>query len=1112
MTREINYRFLLLLLALLAAGTAVTLAVHAGQVRHHARLLMAQAQQAEDEGRLPDAMRALRRYLVFAPEDNSTRAHYGEIVEKMASSDPERWQAVEVYEQVLYREPTRQDIRRRLARLTLSLGWTREARAQLEILVRQQPNEGEFHGLLGQCQEKAGEYTQAALSYERAFREDPRQIEAYVRLALLLQDRLDQPERAEQVLDELVSKNSQSTEAYLARAMHRLNRGWLAKAGSDLEHARRLAGDDPRILLALADLEGRRGRRQEARRWLLQGRTRAPRHLAVHLALATLERQCHRPHEAAACLREGLRTLPDQPDLLLLLGETVLDMGDESALQSVIERLQRPGMPSGWAHYLKGSLQLHRQQWSEAIHTLQEVVQSPDSSSVLVCRANLVLARCHEQRGDSTRQLAALRQAVERDGTSVLARMALAAALEHRGNLEQALEQYRQLVTMGPAPEENWLRLGRLLLQRNRSLPGEKRRWSEIDEVLERAARYPTLELSLTVLRAEVLLEQGRAEPARTLLEKTAADHPSALEPWMGLIDLALRQGDLTRALQALEKARQKLGTHRELCEAEITLALRQRARQATQTLRKVDDERNRLPENEQAALLKQLAAAYFHIGEPEEGRRLCRILAERTPAELASRLALLDLAVLGSEENLLAQVTTDLRRLEGEDGIWWRYAEATRLVLKAERGATDDRRDAGPLIERARARVADLVRRRPDWPRGALLEASLHELEGEPVAAAKAYLRGFGGGERFPGLTERLAGLLVEQGRLDEADEVIRRFEQQTPPSAELARLGAEIALRMRNTERAREQARLAVPKGTGDYQQLIWLGQVLGQAGRPAEGEEALRQAVHLRGDLAETWLALIAHLVRIEQDSDAEDVREEMSHRLPAEQVPLALAVAYEVLAQWQRAEEQYRRALARTPDDVLVLQRAASFFVRLNRVEQAEPLLRRLLATDVPNVNQAWARRQLALLLAFSGGAEKYREALALLPTKGHPKEESLLDRRARLLVEGTRPEARRDMLRRLEETSKQHPFLPEELFCLARLYEAEKNTQAARERLLDLLALEPRNPEYLAHHIDRLLKQGRPAEAWPFLKRLQRLEPDSPRLQRFKRATVSDQQG
>ncbi|HTU19758.1 MAG TPA: tetratricopeptide repeat protein, partial [Gemmataceae bacterium] len=945
----------------------------------------------------------------------------------------------------------------------------------------------------------------AASSYEDAIRDDPRQLEAYLRLALLYQYRLDQPEKAGRVFDALVRYNSSSAEAYLARAIQGMTHGSLSEAGRDLLRARELAPEDAHVLLAAAELERRRGRLPEARRFLLQGRAREPGNLTMHLNLARLERESGHPREAVSCLRQGLQALPDQPDLMLLLAETLVDVDDEPAVEELIQRLRRPGSPPSLAHYLHGRLQMHRKQWMQAIHTLEEVIQSPACAPALASRSSLFLAHCYEQVRDRVRQLAVLRQAVALDKASATARLELAAALQRDGRIEEALEQYREVVTMGQAPEESWVLLGRLLVQRIRSLPARKRRWSEVEKVLERAAHFPTLEVSVAILRAEVLREQGRAEQARALLEKPTAAHPEALEPWLALADLALRQGELARALQVLEQARQRLSNRHELYAAEITLALGQQPRQAKQLLRQLEKQRNRLPSAQQPPLLAQLATAYFRLGEREEGRRLCRLLAQQAPAELPSLLVVLDLAFQGGDATLLARLTEELRRLEGEEGTWWRYAEAARLLLSAQRGE----QDAKATVERTRVLVKDLVRLRPSWPRAALLEASLHELEGEPAEAANAYLRAFRGGEGLPGLVERMTGLLVEQGRLDEADEVIRRFAEQTPPSADLARLGAEIALRMRSMERARELARLAVPKGTNDYQQLIWLGQVLGQAGRPAEGEEALRQAVRLRGDLAETWLALLAHLARIEQETEAERAREEMRRSLPAEQLPLALAVADEALAHWQLAEEEYRQALAGTPHDVQVLQRTTSFYVRLSRVEQAEPLLRRLLAANVPMVNQAWARRQLALLLAFAGD-DKYREALALLPRSKQGKEESALDSRTRLLVEATRPAARRDAVRRLEASSKRYPFLPEELFCLVRLYEADKNARTAHERMLDLLALDPKNPEYLAHHIERLLQQGRTDEARPWITRLKHLEPESQRVQRFKRSAFRSQ--
>ncbi len=1093
MKRPINYRLLARLLAVLAFGAGVVFLTHTAQTKRYARTLMARARQAEKEGRLDEAMRSLQRYLVFAADDNAARAHCGEIMEQLAVSDRERWRAVDVYLRVLYIEPSRQDIRRRLARLALRLGWTSEARAHLTILLDKQPGQGDLECMLGQCQEEAREYALAASSYQIAIRDDPSQLEAYVRLALLFQHRLDRAEKVESVFDELVRHNDRSADAYLARAIQRMNHGSLAESERDMERARELSSDDPRVLLAAAELERRRGRLEEACRCLRKGREREPGNLALYLALAALERQRQRPREAIACLRQGLQILPDHPALMLLLAETLLDIGDEPGTEQVIHRLRRQGSPPGLAHYVNGLLLVHGKKWTEAIHILEEVAGSPDSDAALASRASLVLGRCHEQRGDSELHLAALRRAVCLDASSAPARLALAEALQGRGRIEEALEQYREAVGLAQAPAESWVLLGRLLVQHNRSLPPRKRRWQEIEKVLERAARLPTLEVPLAVLWAEVLLEQGRADEARTRLEKAAAAHPDALDLYTALADLALRQGDSSRSLRILEAARQRLSNRRELYEAEIALALAQPPHQAKETLQKLEKECDRLAAVGQQHLLERLAAAYFQLGELTEGRRLCRSLSENVPADLMSCLPLLDLALQGGDETLLAAVTATVHRLEGEEGTWWRYGEAARRLLMARSGEAKER-------EAARVMVTDLVRRRPDWPRGALLQAYVHELDSDPVGAANAYLRAFRGGERQPGLAERLGGLLMEQGRLDDGADVIRQFQQQARPSAELARLGAEIALRQRGNERAAELAHLAVPKQTSDYLQLIWLGQVLTQAGQPAEGEEALRRAVRQRGDLAETWLALIAHLAKSRQHHELEEACAEMRRSLPAEQLPLALAIAAEVLADWDNAERFYRQALARTPDEAMVLQRAARFHVRLNHTEQAEPLLRRLLAgeMDVPAVNRAWARRQLALLLAFAGDDEKYKQALALVPEEGRYREEDVLECRTRLLVQATRAAERRTALRRLEASAKTQPFTPEELFCLVRLYEADNDEETARERMLDLLTMERNNPEYLAHHIHRLLQRDRKDEARPWIARLRKLEPDSSR--------------
>ena len=1097
MTKRLNVKLLTVLLGVLVVGVVAVFLLHAWQMRRHAATLIARAHQAEADSDLERAAVCLQRYLVFAPEDNDARARYGEILERLAASDHERWRVVSVYEQVLYREPSRHDVRRRLALLTLRLGWTSEARLHLEMLLHDQPGQAELEYMLGQCQEQARDYALAASSYRSAIETAPSLVEAYARLAHLYQYRMDESEKAGRVLDAMVRNNPASTAAYLARGAYHWSRDTLAESARDVEHARELAPEDVHVLRASAELERRRGRLDDSRRYLQHGLQRDPRNLALYLALVDLALEQNHEREAINYLRQGLRALPNQPDLLLLLGETLVEHGDESEAAEVIEQLRRSGSLPGLAHYLAGRRQMKQGEWARAEWTLKEVVELPDRAPALACRACLALARCQSKQGDRERQRAALLQAVQFDRSSVPARLMLAAALEDAGQNDEALEQYRTLVASPQTPDNAWMLMGRLLLRRNRSRPPRKRTWNELDRVLDRASRLPRLEVPLIVLRAEVLFERGQDDQARRLLEQALLAHPREVQLWTALAELTQIQGKPAQSAAILEQARQKAGNLPELFQAELALYVARPPRKARETLRRLEKDLGRLPPDDRTRLLGQMAMVWFQTGEYEEGRRLCRQLAERRAEDLPSQRALLDLALRGGEETLLAQVVADLRRLEGEEGVWWRYGEAARLLLRVQRGERN-------RLDEARALAADIKHRRPDWSRGALLEAYVCELEGNPAEAADAYLRAFRGGEQPPGMAERLTRLLMEHGRLDEADDVIRKVQRQTALSVELARLGAEIALRQRGNERAVELARLAVPADTEDYPSLIWLGQMLARAGRPGEAEEALRRAVRLRDDLAETWLALIAHLVRAEQLQEAESMADEMKRRLPANQIPLARASAAELLGQVHRAHQEYQIAVAQAPGDALVLQHAARFYLRLNQLARAEPLLRRLLApeTDTSEASQAWARRRLALLLAFDSSSQ-YRQALALLDESPNRKPETLADRRTRLLIEGTRPEERSAALRQLEQSAKLQPFTPEELFYLSRLYEAANDPKAVEERMLDLLALDRNNPEYLAFHIHHLLRRGHLDDARPWLARLQTLEPDSSRVRSFR---------
>jgi tetratricopeptide (TPR) repeat protein len=1098
--RKLNSRLLSGILAALAVFALGVHLAHGWQATRHAHTLLARARQAEAAGDWDRAATCWQRYLLFAPEDTDALEQYGRLLERRAETPHEHGRAAAVYQQVLARDPGRQEVRRRLAVQELRLGLFEEGRADIELLLRERPDQGDLEALLGVCFEVAGEPHRAAAAYDQALRHDPGQRDVSLRLARLLHEKLNDPRKAGRVLEQMVEAQAGSAEAYLDRAVFRGEHGAAEEAADDVARARQQAPDDLRVLLAAADLAARRGRTDEARRCLLRLRGREPRNVSAHLALASLEAGVGRLQEAADCLRQGLEAVPGDPDLLALLAEVLIERDDLAVAADVIARLRQPGFPPGLADYLDGRLLLHRRDWDRALDALDAVVQLGESAPALAARAGVAAAECYERQGDTGRRLAAAERAVTLDPSSGPARLALAAALEQAGRSDEALEQCRQATLLPHPPDEAWVVLARGLVQRNLSLPAHKRDWEEVARVLDRAAGAPSQAVPAAVARAELLMAQDDPGQARRVLEGARDRQPDQPALWTALAALAIRGGDSAGAARVLADARERLGDRLELRLAEAELALSRSGREAVASLRALEQGLEGVPAEYRERFLCRLAGVWFALGEAREGERVCRQLAARPAAGLASRLLLLDLVLQGGDDALKAGVVAEVRRLEGEEGVWWRYGEAARLLA---RGAADPagRGRVGALLD-------EVAQRRPDWSRVPLLRAYLADLAGEPGRAVGDYLRAFQLGERQPGVVGRLVRLLADQGRDAEADEVLGRLQQQAVLTGPLARLAAEVAVRLHNPGRAVEMARRGVPPGSRDYRDPLWLGQVLAAAGRRGEAEAALREAVRLAEDLPEPWLALVTHLARGGEPGEAEATLEAMRRKLPAAEVPLALAVAAEAQTRPAEAERHYREALRQRPDDGPVLQRAASFFVRLARPADSMPLLRRLLdpAVAVPDGNRLWARRQLALALAFDGGEDGYGEALALL--RADPAPASAAGRRVRDLVEAARPATRADALRRLEAGRRFLPPPADELFRMARAYEAGGDGEREREVLLDVLALDGQNPEYLAHHAGRLLERGKQDEARPWVTRLEKVEPGSPRVRSFRAALAA----
>jgi tetratricopeptide (TPR) repeat protein len=738
--------------------------LHAVQTRRGARDLLPLATAAEDHGDMAAAARFLGNYLTLVPDDVDIRVRHGELLARLPSPAA-RNRALETFAEVLRRQPGRHDVRRQFVRVALDLDRFHDAEVHLAALQQSFPGDSELELAQGRCLEASKEYARAAELFARAIDHDPHQVDAYVRLARLLRLRLDRPQRADRLMDSLVTANEQSFRAYLGRGRYRKEFGALADAARDLQRAEELAPEEADVLLAGAELARARGDHTEARRRLERCRALFPQNLRLFQELAALETAVGRRSEAIACLQQGLQVLPEQPDLLLAMVDLLLQEYDLAGSSAVINRLNQSGFPVEHYQFLQARLLLQQGRWAEAA-LLLEWVRARAPAADLLNQVELALGQCYDQLDDPERQLATYRRAVERDPLSPALRLALGSTLAAQGRIDEAVGEYYEALTLPGAPASGWILLARTLVQRNRTLPAEKRGWPQVERLLDQAEQALPGSTEVALLRAEVRLGQGLLGQASTVLTTAGIDRPAVAAAWA---DFAAALGQWDDALRVLDEASRRQGDSADLRLARARCWARRGTPEASAQLAEAAHDWERLTFTDQVRLFRGLAEVYTAAGDSRAAGRFWTLLAERQPCDLRVRLLLFDQALREEDPAATQRWLSDLRRIEGDDGPHWRYAEAARIVERVQHG---DKKDAA----RARQLLDEAAARRRTWSRVPLLAAHLAEAEGKPRDAVTHYLRAIELGEQDPGMLRRTAQLLTEQGRTTDARRLLRR------------------------------------------------------------------------------------------------------------------------------------------------------------------------------------------------------------------------------------------------------------------------------------------------------------------------------------------------
>jgi tetratricopeptide (TPR) repeat protein len=1124
--------------------------LHGYQVHNNAGILLDQAQKAEDEKRLADAVKYLTRYVALVPSNTEARSKYAMLVadDNVAKTPKAKLRAFFALSRAVQLEPDNRDVRRRLVEVAMHPWLQRFADAAEHL--EQLPREGELLGLRARCLEENTKYLDARGLYEEAIAAAPHKLENYVRLADLLRDKPMQVRRkshetpkkletaeelaqaAKDTIAAMLKANPKDYRAYLISASQRRRATVLpgaqaqldADIESDIQKAWELKPDAVDVILALGDIRHEK-HPDEVRRLLCDSIAKHPKEeWRLVQALAQLELQEGRPDAAMECLSRGLDKSPDQMDLLWYYANLLILQ--QKPAEAKIRRLGELGMQHAELEYLKARILCNQEEWVDAAQMLERVypqfLRSYDERKHwfafnLALECNLLLGTCYQMMGDPYRAAMAYDRVVTREPRSLPGRLGLARMKWALGQLDISEQEYRRAASLYKAPSAAWIELAQVIIARN--LLNEHPNWKAVDDVLKAAdklpwAKQPSEKTALALLRAEALVAQKDEESyeaARNGLQNAKDDKGARpVEAWVGLAGLAMHRGQTDTALGLLDEATRKLGDLVELRVARARYWARKGGAKEyrDQAYKALAPLGKNLPKTYDTAqrlrLRRALAEAYSVLRHYKESVDLWQTIAELRRTDLASRMMLFDLALVGDDKLKIAEQIAAMdeqiaaiKKLEGEaEGTLWRYCRACQCIWQAEK-KIDNKHRAQHLAE-----AADLLKmvadRRPGWARVALAQGQLQDQLGQPGLAVADYMRAVRLGEQRPAVLQQLLRVLTArrnqpggESAIAAAAMLVSKLKVQSPGLLQdLKRPEAEVALFNHDSEQAVKLALEAVRndstgKVSTDYRDHIWLGQMLWAAGQGDQAEASLQLALKLADQVPDTWVALARHFIRADKKKAAEDILEQaveklleqvdkklskdqpldaLAQKLAKDQGLLALAKCYQMVGNNDRARAIYEAACKAAPKDGRVLYAMAEFCAHTRQSKKAREYLKRIQLPGVESADDVRVRanRLLAVLTSTGGDYQKLQEALAMLDNADgggtRSAEDQLANQRARVVLLANQASARkrREAINILEDLRRKQAASLDERFVLAKLYESVGDWLNTRSHLAALL--------------------------------------------------------
>jgi len=1046
----VNVRVLLAACAVIGVVIGGGWWLHSVQVRASTARARSSGMVAWSQGDWDEASRQLGMYLSREPNDVEALLRFAQAQSQIRPLRSERLsEAAASYERVLRLKPAHAEATRELADLYLAAGEPGEAERIARARLETAGEDPAARLLLARALIEASDFESAARQLEAVIQLGPSQLQAYDLLGRLQAEQMGDAEAARRTFDALTARNPASPTAHVLRARFLRRFGDREQALTMLKRAAQLGPQDGSTLLLLGDELAELGQTADAKQYLNAAIEKSPGQPGPYLILTRLSLRERKVDEALAMVERAERELDGATELLPLAVQCYVAVGNPDRAAECVAELREAGASEKLVQFLSCLVTAARGQTWRAIAQLDEVVRErPEAAEVW-----LELGRLFATTGQFRRSEEAYGRLVQLRPESQDARVALAESLLAAGEPDLAEQVASETGLEEPLAALVWCR-ARLARQSSAGAAASRANLERLAGDAKRLGETFADRSGFILVEAEALTALGRWKEAVDVLERSRAGHPDPLP-------IVLALGDLYRRHQCSDAAKAcftQVVAQRPACvEAHLGMALVRVEEQGVEAA--IAALRESLQHTEAASCARlwlELARMLLDVGRFEESLAVLKQGAAKLPQELRLRLAMLGHPSVLDDPKRAQLIVDDIRRIEGEEGVNWKWQQAHLWLAEPEPSVRTD-----TIVEL----LEDCVRADRGWVEPAVVLAKMRLGEGAADQAVEIYENLLAEAPLSLPVAESLLALLESRGRYAHAASVLAGLPVDVPM---LIRFRISQALREGDRERAAELLELNLSDEAVPAVNACRLANLYLDMGRSGDAERVVSRAEQASPDSVDVCRARVELELARGRPQVAVACCDDLARRMDSFEVRSLCAESCARVGQLTRAEDEYQRLTVfdgRAAEGYTLL---GGFLQALGRQKEAIGAYRMAMEQDAESSSDA--RRKLAGLLLASGGPDDRSEVKRLVEEalRQNPQDGGAWVLKAGMLSE-EEPEGVERARQTLNDLVERDPHAVDGWRMLVQLSLQERSATAA-ERILDRALAA--NPTSVALLVDR----------------------------------------